>query len=108
MRGTILSAVTPKNREHQVVEIHDYLKAYYEVAITHFTDDIARSVVESDLIGRTGPLHYFRPSLIGGLSDEELANIAAETSLVASKRAEYDAKAERLKQALDTIRRSGI
>ena len=106
--SALIDATSGNNRDHQINEIHDYLKAYYKVALKRFMDNIANSVIESDLLGEGGPLKFFTPATVGGLSEDQLAGIAAETSLTAAKRAECTSRAERMHQALQAARGSMI
>ena len=103
----IVNAMSSNNREYQIYEIHDYLKAYYIIARKRFIDNIANSVIERELLGADGPLRVFTPALIGGLSDDELANIAAESPSTSVTREEYKGKVNRLKKALEATRKVG-
>ena len=104
----LLTASRTGSKEHTEADIHDVLKAYYKVAIKRFNDNVVKSVVESDLLGAIGPLRIFTPEFIGGLGDDELANIAAETALTSTARTEFTARTERLTQALDMARKCGV
>lgn len=104
----VVSVINPETDDFIIEDIHDAVKAYYKVAIKRFTDNVVNSVVESDLLGEDSALKAFSPEFVGGLSDEELASIAAETSLTSATRAEYTAKSARLKQALDMARGLGV
>ena len=104
----VLSATRVGSKEHTEADIHDTLKAYYKVAIKRFSDSVVNSVVESDLLGASGPLRLLTPEYIGSLSDEELDNMAAETSLTSTARTELTARTERLTQALDMARTCGV
>lgn len=58
------------------------------------------AAVETRLLGPGGPIKVLTPELVGGMDDEALASLAAETSMTSSTRAELAVKAGNLKAAL--------
>ena len=104
---SLMDAFNISNTGHTIEYIHDAIKAYYSIAIERFKDNVAKSVVESDLLGPNGPLKIFTPEYVGGLSDAELSAIAAETAMTSATRTDCTARCERLKNALDMARGLG-
>ncbi|KAL9090190.1 MAG: hypothetical protein Q9159_002089 [Coniocarpon cinnabarinum] len=105
--NAIVGAAKLKNTDEAIYSIHDALKAYYKVAIKRFVDAISLSVIETDLLGDDGPVKVFNTHFVNNMSDDQLASIAAETSMTSIARAEASAKVERLQQALDLAKGIG-
>ena len=51
------------------------------------------AAVETRLLGPGGPVKILTPELVGGMDDELLASLAAESSMTSSMRAETALKA---------------
>jgi len=54
-------------------DIHDILKAYYEIARDDFIEFVTQLVVEKFVDSERGPVLLFSPSYVSSLSDEEIA-----------------------------------
>lgn len=87
-----------QNLEH---EIHDTLQAYYEIAMDDFVEYVTKLVVEPYLNDSRGPVLFFSPIYVGGLSDEEVNDLAAEDEALVQKRIETQKTLTRLDQAAD-------
>ena len=75
------------NIEHVVQDVHDILKSYYKVAQERFVDNLCRQAVHYFLVtGPVTPLKLFSPSFVGGLSTEQLEEIAGEDAALRRKR----------------------
>lgn len=99
MKGVHLS-----NDDQAVYDIHDMLKAYYKVAIKRFTDNVVIQITERHILGAEGPVKFLSSDLIGDLSEVQLAELAGENFVTASKRNDLIAKAERFQEALKIAR----
>ena len=88
------------NEDKAVNDIHDILKAYYKVALKRFTDNVVIQVVERCYLSSKGPVKSMSAEYIGGFTDTDLNNLAAENYATASSRNDVDAKLERLEKAL--------
>ena len=97
---SIMTAASIKSEDQAVNDIHDALKAYYKVSLKRFVDQVIKGPIEDDLFGESGPVRIFSPRFVSLLTDEQLANIAAETSLALTTRAEARVKSERLRSAM--------
>ncbi|KAJ5350323.1 hypothetical protein N7541_008050 [Penicillium brevicompactum] len=100
----VLKSVHLSNDDQAVYDIHDMLKAYYKVAIKRFTDNIVMQVTERHILGDDGPVKVLSPDLIGSLTELQLAELAGESFMTASRRNDLTAKAERFRKALDVAR----
>ncbi|KAL7808711.1 P-loop containing nucleoside triphosphate hydrolase protein [Trichoderma gracile] len=97
--GELTSALHLSNEDQAVNDIHDALKAYYKVAIKRFGDYVVISVVER-LLGDQGALKYFSSERVGGLSDQQLAVMAAESYTTSTARVELEHRRQRYREAL--------
>ncbi|PTB58443.1 hypothetical protein M431DRAFT_3404 [Trichoderma harzianum CBS 226.95] len=97
--GKLTSAIHLSNEDQAVNDIHDVLKAYYKVAIKRFGDYVVVSVVER-LMGDQGALKFFSSEHIGGLSDLQLAEMAAESYTTSAARVELEHRCQRYREAL--------
>lgn len=80
-------------------EIHDTLKAYYEIARNDFIEFVNHIIVERYLNDLQGPVLLFSPLYVGGLSEEELRKLTAENESVVLEREKVKATLERLNRA---------
>ena len=96
----ITEAAHLSNEDQAVNDIHDVLKAYYQVAVKRFMDNVLKSVVERHLIGLDGPVMTFTPEYVGNLVDADLADLAAESYKTSSVRVDISQRATRLSEAL--------
>ena len=88
------------NEDSAVYDIHDILKAYYKVAMKRFVDNVILQVTERHFMGPDGPLKYFSPAFVGGLSDEELKTLAGESKATTMERQRLTTLLGQLEKAL--------
>lgn len=84
----------------QVYEIHDYLKAYCDIAMSRFLDNVAIQVVERHLLGRNGPLAAFTAQWKDGLKPEQLEALVGEKKETKVRREQLAKNLEVLKEAV--------
>ncbi|KAK1240468.1 hypothetical protein MKX07_004496 [Trichoderma sp. CBMAI-0711] len=101
--GKLTRAMHLSNEDQAVNDIHDALKAYYKVAIKRFGDYVVIQVVER-LMGDQGPLKLFSSEYVGGLSDQQLAAIAAESYTTSTARVELEHRRQRYREALSVAK----
>ena len=80
-------------------EIHDTLKAYYEIARDDFIEFVTQHIVESFINSDDGPVLQFSPVYVAGLSDDDIEDLGMEDQAVTRKRVEREETLERLKHA---------
>ena len=80
-------------------EVHDTLKAYYEIARDDFIEFVNQLVVEPYLNDPKGPVLFFSPVYVASLKDEEIEELAAEDEETVRKRARLEQTLARLSQA---------
>ena len=80
-------------------EIHDTLKAYYEIARDDFIEYVTQHIVESFMNSEDGPVLCFSPVYVAGLSDDDIEDLGMEDKTVARQRVDKEATLERLKHA---------
>jgi hypothetical protein len=96
------------NEDQAVFDIHDYLKAYYKVALKRFTDNIVLQVTERIILGPEGAVKLLCPDYVGDLGDNELMDLAGESFATSSLRNELVAKSEKFKAALVLARKEAM
>lgn len=85
------------NIKHTVQDIHDILKAYYKVARKRFVDNVCMQATDYHLVtGPETPLKLFSPSLVSGLTPEQLEEIAGEDPTLKWKRRQLKKEIEEL------------
>ncbi|KAH0558671.1 hypothetical protein GP486_004679 [Trichoglossum hirsutum] len=87
------------NSENLVYEIHDTLKAYYDLAVVDFIEFVNKHIVERYVNSPDGPAKAFSPSWVGGLQDEELAELASESKETIAQRKQKETLLEKLTMA---------
>lgn len=93
--------------EHDMQQIHDNLKAYYDVSITRFVDSVCMQAVGHYLLlCPESPLELFSPIFVAGLSPEELEEIAGEAPGVKAQRANLKRDIARLTEANKVLGRA--
>ncbi|PHH91107.1 hypothetical protein CDD83_1630 [Cordyceps sp. RAO-2017] len=98
----IADAVHLTNEKQAVIDIHDILNAYYQVAIKRFSDYMMISVIER-MVGDQSGLKFFSPEYVGSLSDAELAEMAAESESTSASRIELQKLYDRYDEALKVV-----
>lgn len=94
-----------------VLETYVRLKAYHEVAMERFVDNVALQVVERHLLGPSSPLRIFTPSYIVKVAEEDpelLKSIAGENEDKTERREDITTEIDSLREALESARRFGI
>lgn len=101
MRDTasLVAELHISNSQNLEDEIHNTLKAYYEIARNGFIEFAIQIVVEQYLNDAQGPMLIFSPIYVAELTDEELRRIAVEEELLIRQRAELKATIERINHA---------
>jgi hypothetical protein len=62
-----------------VLELHNTLKAYYEVALDRFVDTVCMQAADFFLVtGEESPMSLFSSSFVSGLTEGQLEEIAGE------------------------------
>jgi len=97
--ASLAQKISLGNEDQAVFDIHDILKAYYNVAMKRFIDNVVVQVVERCFLLK-GPLTFFNTELIGGLSDKDLVSLAAEDYVSSTKRNELSNRIDRLDAAI--------
>jgi hypothetical protein len=101
---TIMHSLIYKNPELVgILNTHDSLAAYYDVALYRFIDNFALQVVERHLLGPSGPLRLFNSEyvakkLYGVNNEKELSNLADEDPETAQKRRKFEAQRASLEE----------
>lgn len=101
MRDTaaLFTELHMSNSQNLEDEIHDILKAYYEIALNDFVEFVTQHVVERYLDDDQGPLLMLSPPYVGGLDDQTVENLAAENESTMRLRAELEESLARLNRA---------
>jgi hypothetical protein len=82
--------------------IHDYLKAYYDIALTRFVDGVCVNIIEEDLI--LDALGSFSEAFLDGLEDSEVAQITAESVEARGERWRVESGIEHMMNVLEKSR----
>ena len=80
-------------------EVHDTLKAYYEIARDDFIEYVTQLIVEPYLSDPEGPVLFFSPVYVAGLKDEDIQLLGQEDETSVRKRAEKEETLARLNRA---------
>lgn len=94
------------NAQNLEDEIHDTLKAYYEVERERYIDYVTRIIVEPYLTDPRGPVLCFSPLYIAGLSDKEVEDLGAEDDSLVRIRAMREEDLVRLNRAKNIATRA--
>ncbi|KAF7930302.1 uncharacterized protein EAE98_004703 [Botrytis deweyae] len=91
-----------------VLNTHDSLEAYYELARYRFTDNVATQVIERHLLGPDGPLRLFSPQyvsekLYGEQNEDALSNLVGENPKKAQKRHSLDTERRSLEESMKRL-----
>jgi hypothetical protein len=104
----IAGAAHLSNEDQAVNDIHDILKAYYQVAMKRFMDNVIVQVVERIYLGDDGRVKAISPEYVGSLSETDLSDIAAESYATSSARTDICYRLERLEKALSLAQNQAI
>lgn len=97
--GSLFKELHMSNARNLENEIHDTLKAYYEIERANFIENVTQLIVETYLNDPEGPVLRFSPVYVSRLSDQEIQELAAEDEAIIQTRKEKEATLSRLKQA---------
>lgn len=87
----IVKAQPLGNLDHEIQEIHDILRSYYELALNRFVDNVRMQVCDFFLVtGPETPLSLFSPSFVSALSISQLEQLAIEDASIRTQRARLD------------------
>ncbi|KAM0150612.1 hypothetical protein ACHAQE_008858 [Botrytis cinerea] len=91
-----------------VLNTHDSLEAYYELARYRFTDNVATQVIERHLLGPDGPsrlfsLQYVSEKLYGEQNEDALENLVGEHPNKAQKRLGLDSERRSLEESMKRL-----
>ena len=87
------------NSQNLEDEVHDTLKAYYEIARDDFIEYVTQLIVEPYLSDPEGPVLFFSPVYVAGLKDEDIQLLGQEDETSVRKRAEKEETLARLNRA---------
>ena len=97
--GLLFAELHMSNSQNLEDEIHDTLKAYYEIARDDFVEYVNQLIVESYLNDMEGTVLFFSPIYVAGLKDEDIEVLAAEDEETVRKRKTLRETLKRLNQA---------
>ena len=97
--GALFAELHMSNSQNLEDEVHDTLKAYYEIARDDFVEYVNQLIVEPYLNDPEGPVLFFSPVYVGGLKDEEIEALAAEDEKTVRRRKMLEETIARLDQA---------
>ncbi|KAI9760933.1 MAG: hypothetical protein M1840_002175 [Geoglossum simile] len=92
------------NPENLADEIHDTLKAYYDLQVVDFFEFVNKHIVERYVGATDGPVRSFSPLWVAGLQDAELAELASESQETLAKRKEKEGVLRRFRRAENLLK----
>lgn len=101
MRDTaaLFSELHMSNSRNLENEIHDTLKAYYEIARDDYIEYVTQHIVENFINDEDGPVLFFSPLYVASLSDNDIEELAMEDEDVVKQRTQQEAILKRLEHA---------
>lgn len=102
--GLLFAELHMSNSQNLEDEIHDTLKAYYEITRDDFVEYVNQLIVEPYLNDMEGPVLFFSPVYVAGLKDEDIEVLAAEDEKTVLKRKTLRETLARLNQAEAIVR----
>ncbi|KAL3424105.1 vacuolar sorting protein VPS1 [Phlyctema vagabunda] len=110
--GLLFEQIHPSCAQNTENEIHDVLKAYYDVAREDFIQYITQHVVEPFLWNKEGPLMGLSTEFILNLPTERIEELGGEEESVIISRQETSEKIRKLEAASriarDTLRKTRV
>lgn len=97
--GALFAELHMSNSQNLEDEVHDTLKAYYEIARDDFIEYVNQLIVEPYLSDSEGPVLFFSPVYVAGLKDEDIRALGEEDEKNVRERAVKEATLARLNQA---------
>ncbi|VUC38166.1 unnamed protein product [Clonostachys rosea] len=93
------------NMEQQQEEIHDIVRAYYQLALDRFIDNIFQLAVDYSLLhGPDSPLKVFTQEWVINLEPEQLERIVGESKVAKKRRLKLAKKIQDLSSALKILK----
>ncbi|KAL2054121.1 hypothetical protein ABVK25_005660 [Lepraria finkii] len=102
--GLLFAELHMSNSQNLEDEIHDTLKAYYEITKDDFVEYVNQLIVEPYLNDTEGPVLFFSPVYVASLKDEDIEVLAAEDEKTVLKRKTLGETLARLNQAEAIVR----
>ena len=81
---------------YTVQGIHDSLKAYYDVALSRFIDNVSIQVIQRHLLKEGVPFRLFSYDFVNDLTDEELDRLVGEDKVTKEERKKLEVRLLRL------------
>ncbi|KAG9238404.1 P-loop containing nucleoside triphosphate hydrolase protein [Amylocarpus encephaloides] len=81
-------------------EIHDLLRAYYEVRVQDFVYDVSNNIDEPFLVGGEGPLLGLSTGFVMGLTEGEIEVLGGDEEADVVRRRECEGRIRRLQEAV--------
>ena len=97
--GDLFTELHMSNSQNLEDEVHDTLKAYYEIARDDFIEYVTQLIVEPYLSDLEGPVLFFSPVYVAGLKDEDIRVLGMEDESNMRERAEKEQTLARLNEA---------
>lgn len=97
--ASLFAELHMSNSQNLEDEIHDNLKAFYGIARDDFIEFVTNLVVEPYLNEDKGPVLFFSPIYVAGLTEERIEKLGGEAEQVVRERAELEAIIARLNHA---------
>lgn len=97
--AALFSELHMSNSRNLENEIHDTLKAYYEIARDDYTEYVTQHIVENFINDEDGPVLMFSPLYVASLSDKDIEELAMEDEGVVKQRMEQEVILKRLEHA---------
>lgn len=97
--SALFSELHMSNARNLENEIHDTLKAYYEIARDEFVEFVTQLIVEKFLDSPNGPVSMFSTTYVAELADSAIADLATEDEAVVRDREDKEATLARLRRA---------
>jgi len=91
---------TPQVSEEDLIKLHDWVWAYYDVALPRFVDNVAIQVVQRHLMGDSGPLKVFNSRWVFKLPPKDLDRLAGEDEDIKLERERLRRKIDGLEEAI--------
>jgi hypothetical protein len=91
--------------EKDIIKLHDWIWAYYDVALPRFVDNVTTQVVQRHLMGLKGPVRVFNPEWVIRLTPAELEDLAGEDEDTKMERVILQERLDGLEEAIEKAER---
>jgi hypothetical protein len=91
--------------EKDIIKLHDWIWAYYDVALPRFVDNVTTQVVQRHLMGLEGPVRVFNPEWVIRLTPAELEDLAGEDEDTKMERVILQERLDGLEEAIEKAER---